>query len=95
LLLRGTDIAKSGCEESRMGGLPGELGEGFLEAEEDESVAMTRLAEVLVLPVTSGTRGVVIRGKLSDKRDDAIVAASSVRGGTPGAASSVSNSMGE
>jgi len=82
--LRGADIAKSGCEESRMDGLPRALNEDFLEAEaEDESVVIARLAKVLMLPVASGTRGVMIQGELLNKRDDATMAAS-VRGGTPG-----------
>jgi len=94
--LRGADIAKSGCKESRMDGLPRALDEGFLEAEaEDELVVIARLAEVLMLPVASGMRSIVIQDELSDKRDNATVATSSVRGVTPGDASSVSNSIRE
>jgi len=71
--------------------------ENFLEAEAgNESVVIAQnLAEILMLPVVSKTRGVVIQGKLTDKGDDATMVVSSVKGGTPGTASSVSNSIGE
>jgi len=67
-----------------------------LEAEADDgSVEIARLAGVFLSTIISGTCGVVIHGILEDKEDDAMMVASSVRGGTPETGSSDSKSMGE
>jgi len=42
---------------------------------------MTRLIEIFLSPIVFGTRGVVIHGALADKGDDAIMVASSAKGG--------------
>jgi len=53
-----------------------------LEAEADDgSVEIACLAEVFLSTVISETRGVVIHGTLEDKEDDAMMVASSARGG--------------